>query len=94
MVRFSFIVTLLSSCLAALVLIFGFAGAKSAPQEASVAALACAMVIIPYVFTRCLQISEDREAQAETLKKIAELVQTRAQQPSVSAAPGVPVANG
>lgn len=77
MVQFSFVITLLSTSLAALLLLFGFSSAKSAPQEASIAALACAMAIIPYVFSRCIQINADRNANAEALKRIADLLEAQ-----------------
>lgn len=40
------------AALGGIVLIVGFAFANSAPQEASIAALAIALAVIPYVFFR------------------------------------------
>ena len=42
------------AALATFILFTGFASATGAPQEAVVAALACAVAILPYVFTRGL----------------------------------------
>lgn len=61
MIQVSYIVTLISTCFGFLVLVFGFSGAQSAPQEAAAAALAIALAVIPYVFSRCLQITADRK---------------------------------
>ena len=55
MISFSWLVTLLATFVAVGVLFLTFSTAKGAPQEASGAALACAIVIIPYVFTRALE---------------------------------------
>lgn len=70
MIQLSLIITLLSTCGAAFVLISGFSGSNSAPQQAAVAALAVAMAVIPYVFSRCLQIDADRRAQQAALNDI------------------------
>lgn len=48
-------VTLTATVAATLLLVFGMPAARAAPQEATIAALACAIVIIPYVFTRSLE---------------------------------------
>ncbi|WP_092000077.1 hypothetical protein [Polaromonas sp. OV174] len=53
------IVTRIGAVLGAIVLVIGFAGAKGAPQEAAVAALAIALAVIPYVLARCVQMSRD-----------------------------------
>ena len=45
---------LIGSILGALVLVFGFPSASSAPQEAVVVALSAALAIIPYVFARAI----------------------------------------
>lgn len=71
MVQISYIITLISACFGLLVLIFGFSGAQSAPQEAAATALAIALAVIPYVFSRCLQISADR---ARSIKDAAALL--------------------
>lgn len=52
---FFWIVTMLCSCVASLVLISGVVTSKSSPQEAAVSAFAVALVVIPYVFTRCIE---------------------------------------
>jgi uncharacterized membrane protein len=41
-------------CLAGVVLVGGFASASGAPQEAVVAALACALAILPYCLSRSI----------------------------------------
>lgn len=46
--------------LAAAVLLFTAVGSGSAPQQAAGAALACGLAIIPYVFSRCIQLVQDR----------------------------------
>ncbi len=53
--RVSWIITIICTVLAALTLAGGFFGATSAPQEAAAGALAAALAIIPYVFTRALE---------------------------------------
>jgi uncharacterized membrane protein len=77
MVQFCYAITLISSCFAALVLGVGFAVAKGAPQEAAVAALAIALAVIPYVFSRCIQIASDRSETRRLLERIAEGVSRR-----------------
>jgi hypothetical protein len=62
MTKFFFVVTILSSCGAALLLAFAFMSDGSAPQQAAMAAMAAAMAVIPYVFTRSFQLMEDNEA--------------------------------
>lgn len=70
MVSLFYLVTAISTSIGAFVLVVGLAAATGAPQEAAVAALAIAMAVIPYVFTRCIQISLDRTAQLSALKDI------------------------
>jgi hypothetical protein len=60
---------------AALVLAFGFLGASSAPQEAAAAALALGLAVIPYVFTRCVQLSNDYGARREFEEKMVALTE-------------------
>lgn len=48
-------VTAAAACLAAIELFSVFASAQSAPQQAAGAAIAAAMVVIPYVFTRAIE---------------------------------------
>lgn len=67
------ILSIIGSILGAIVLALGFTGAKSAPQEASAAALAIALALIPYVFFRVLQLtkqSADSKAMREALEAI------------------------
>lgn len=71
MVQISYIITLISTCLGALILTLGLSKAQSAPQEAAIAALAIALAVIPYVFSRCVQISSDR---ARNIKDTAALL--------------------
>lgn len=49
------IVTLISACGALVTYIGTVANATSAPQEAAGAAMAVAIVVIPYVFTRAVE---------------------------------------
>lgn len=44
--------TLLGALLGGLVIIFTIAAAKGAPQEAAGYAMACALAVVPYVFTK------------------------------------------
>lgn len=59
------IVTLVSTSFAAMALLVSLASAKGAPQEAAGAAIACAMAIIPYVFTRAIQGLSSRPRQQD-----------------------------
>jgi len=52
---FCWIICLFASVISALFLISGLSAAESAPQEASIAAISVAIVIIPYVFTRAIE---------------------------------------
>ena len=54
MIKLAWVLTVLCSVLSAFVLIVGLDSAESAPQEAAVAAVACALVIIPYCFARAI----------------------------------------
>jgi hypothetical protein len=49
------ILTILATVAAGLFLFVTFSGANGAPQQAAGAAMAAAMAIIPYVFTRGVQ---------------------------------------
>lgn len=92
MVQFFYFLTAISSGLGAAVLVLGFSTAKGAPQEAAAAALAIAMAVIPYVFTRCVQISVDRAQQLAALKAINATLLSNSGQlraPPAEAAPGV-----
>jgi hypothetical protein len=48
-------ITAFATLPAAICLLATFSGSASAPQEAAGAAMACAIVIIPYVFTRAIE---------------------------------------
>ena len=52
------IITYICGALATLVLILGIVGANGAPQEAAAAAIAGALVVIPYCITATLQRRE------------------------------------
>lgn len=54
-VKVCWAITALAAIFAALELVAVEGSANGAPQEAAGAALACAIVIIPYVFTRCVE---------------------------------------
>ncbi len=58
-VGFCWGITALAAAVSTLILIGTFVGTVSAPQEAAGAALAVAIVAIPYIFTRSLQGLED-----------------------------------
>lgn len=48
-------VTLVAAIGASVMLVVGLAGANGSPQEAAVAALSAAVVVIPCVFTRAIE---------------------------------------
>lgn len=71
--KFMGVMSIIGSILGGIVLLLGFMGAKSAPQEAASAALAIALAVIPYVFFRVLQLSkhaEDTQAMRDALEAI------------------------
>ncbi len=53
--------TILSCCVAGIVLVVGAIMSGSAPQQAAAAAIAAAMAIIPYIFTRMIESVEASE---------------------------------
>jgi hypothetical protein len=60
-------ITLFMSCCSALFAFVTIGGANGAPQEAAGAAMA--MVVIPYVFTRCVEgISKDYPMPVEVVR--------------------------
>jgi len=75
--KFFLFVTGCSSVIGGLWLLGGLFLAKSAPQEASAAAIACAFAILPYVFARAGQLWEraddEKRRHSELLQAIAAL---------------------
>jgi hypothetical protein len=61
------VITALAACFGGLVLYLTFTEASGAPQEAAGAALAVAICIIPYVFTRACQSFTEMETQRDML---------------------------
>jgi hypothetical protein len=61
------IIPMIGVGLAAVILVSGMASATGAPQEAVVAALACAVAILPYCFTR--SVSEILDTWTSTGKR-------------------------
>lgn len=53
--RFFWGATIACSVLAGFVILLTLVGTRSAPQEAAGYAMACALVVVPYVFARALQ---------------------------------------
>ena len=45
-------ITLIGALLGGLIVLFTMVSSKSAPQEAAGYAMACALAVVPYVFTR------------------------------------------
>ena len=89
--RFFGIVTIVSALLGAVVLFLGFATAKGAPQEAAVAALACALAVIPYVIFRALQsvshydmVRDQFKANSEQLDRLIEAQKSAGGAPTVN----------
>lgn len=59
--NFLWLVTVLSSTLAALVVAFTTLSSASAPQQAAAYAGACALAIIPYVFSRAVEMMTSKK---------------------------------
>lgn len=80
MISFFFSLTALGAVAGALMLGLTLAGSQSAPQQAAGAAIALALAIIPYVFSRCIQIvvSETyrREENQRLVDKLAAIERT------------------
>lgn len=55
LVRLCWIVTVVATLPGAYLLISAFMDAQSAPQEAALAAMAMAVVVVPYIFTRAME---------------------------------------
>lgn len=66
--EFSWVVTLIAACLAGLTLLVGLLTANGAPQQAAVGAIAVAMAIVPYVFTRAVEGLSARKDVADDLR--------------------------
>jgi hypothetical protein len=53
--KICWVITAVAAALATLFFVSGTAEANGAPQEAAAAAMALAIAVIPYVFTRCIE---------------------------------------
>lgn len=73
------IITLLAACIAGAVLFITLTASSGAPQEAAGAAIALAVCVIPYVFTRACQAFAEMQRQREML---AALIAIRDDSPS------------
>lgn len=72
MVSVFYIIAALSSALGGLVLLFTIASSSGAPQQAAGAAIAMALAVLPYVFARSIQITNQQsEAKQRHLEIIA-----------------------
>ena len=72
-VGFCWVVTGFAACIAGALLFLTFKTANGAPQEASGAAIALAICIIPYVFTRACQAFTEMERQRDMLSALQEI---------------------
>jgi len=72
MTQLLYCITLLASVVAAAVLFLTFAGTASAPQQAAGAAMAVAIAIIPYVFSRCVQITVSEKNRREENQRLVD----------------------
>ena len=94
--RFFWFVTLISAVLASLVIAFTLVVAKGAPQEAAGYAMACALAIVPYVFTRAavaLAAPDLRDSINRVVTAIEGIRDTR-QKTTASATGAAPARNG
>ena len=73
--RFFWIVTALSTGLAALITLITMLTSKSAPQEAAGYAWACALAVIPYVFTRALEALGAPEERKRDLNRLVKAIE-------------------
>ena len=84
MKTFCWIITLICSALGGILLFDTFLSADSAPQQAAGAAMAVAIVVIPYVFSRAIaellgsKGEEQNERIIEILKKPSTDIETKA----------------
>ena len=67
------IITLLAACLAGFELFFTVGSANGAPQQAAGAAMAMAICVIPYVFTRACQAFTEMGRQRDMLKALSSM---------------------
>ncbi|MDO9357892.1 MAG: hypothetical protein Q7T70_02725 [Polaromonas sp.] len=70
MLTFFYSLTGVSSVAAALLLGFTLFSSQSAPQQAAGAALAIGIAVIPYVFSRCIQIIVSETYRREESKRL------------------------
>jgi len=75
MIKVLYIITLLSSVLGALVAFVGVTASKGAPQEAAAAAMGLALALIPYVFSRCVQLSSERDAADKRIDRLVRAIE-------------------
>lgn len=61
MVSFLSVITIIASFVAGIVLYKGLNSAQSAIQEAAISSLAVAVVVIPYVLTRCVEMIKNAQ---------------------------------
>lgn len=66
--------TLLSSLLAALTILFTTVAGQSAPQQAAGYAMACALAIVPYVFTRAVEAIKGPD-RGESTRRIVDAIE-------------------
>lgn len=71
-----FIITLLASILAGGTLFLTFASTASAPQQAAGAAMAAAIAIIPYVFSRCVQLCVSEKNRREENQRLVDRLES------------------
>lgn len=57
MITFFFSITAFGAVAGGLMLAFTLVGSQSAPQQAAGAAIALGLAVIPYIFSRCIQIA-------------------------------------
>lgn len=73
---FIYLMPLLGSIAATLVILLTLGSSNSAPQEAAGYAMACALAVVPYVFARAIDLARDeavshRNRQTDALEKLA-----------------------
>ncbi|WP_049810495.1 hypothetical protein ABL850_14855 [Variovorax paradoxus] len=79
MLTFFYSVTGISSVVGALLLAFTIVGSQSAPQQAAGAAMAIGLAIVPYVFSRCIQIIvSETYRREESAKLVTHLIAVEA----------------